>query len=42
MVPRQSGVSVSMGKVNNARVRYCDDETLAKIFRTVPNALIPG
>jgi hypothetical protein len=25
-----------MGKVNNARVRYCDDETLAKIYQACP------
>ena len=27
---------VPMGKVNNARVRYCDDETLAKIYQACP------
>jgi integrase len=32
---------VSMGKVNNARVRYCDDETLAKIYQACPTWLQP-
>ena len=32
---------VSMGKVNNARVRYCDDETLAKIYQACPTWLRP-
>jgi integrase len=30
-----------MGKVNNARVRYCDDETLAKIYQACPTWLQP-
>lgn len=32
---------VSMGKVNNARVRYCDDETLARIYQACPIWLQP-
>ncbi len=32
---------VSLGKVNNARVRYCDDETLAAIYQTCPMWLQP-
>ena len=32
---------VSMGKVNNARVRYCDDETLATIYQACPTWLQP-
>jgi integrase len=32
---------VTMGKVNNARVRYCDDETLAKIYQACPTWLQP-
>jgi integrase len=32
---------VSMGKVNNARVRYCDDETLARIYQACPTWLQP-
>ncbi|MEX5217495.1 MAG: site-specific integrase [Nitrospira sp.] len=32
---------VSMGKVNNARVRYCDDETLARIYQACPAWLQP-
>ena len=32
---------VSMGKVNNARVRYCDDETLVRIYQACPAWLQP-
>ncbi|CAI4033496.1 putative Phage integrase [Nitrospira tepida] len=32
---------VSMGKVNNARVRYCDDQTLAQIYQACPGWLQP-
>lgn len=32
---------VSMGKVNNARVRYCDDETFARLYQACPTWLQP-
>ncbi|MBS0177693.1 MAG: site-specific integrase [Nitrospira sp.] len=32
---------VTMGKVNNARVRYCDNDTLARIYQACPRWLQP-
>jgi integrase len=32
---------VSVGRINNARVRYCDDETLARIYQACPGWLQP-
>lgn len=32
---------VSMAKVNNARARYCDDQTLARIYQAYPEWQLP-